>query len=230
MEFVDRLLLLVHIVAGFGSLTVFFVPAFARKGGELHNRAGRWYVRGMWTVVVTAVGLSVINYLQGMPAFALFLGFLAFLTARPLYYGVAVIKHKRLPTAKMRQIDTALAAVLALGGPYLIGMGLGFWGPQGQPAATVFGVLGLLNSWPFFLRRWTGREKAYSWLHLHIEGLVITAIAAFTAFFVFGGARLFGHLFAGPVAIAVWSAPTVLGLAFSRYYKGKIGRKQTVAA
>lgn len=230
MELLDRILLFVHVIAGFGSLTVFFVPAFARKGGALHNRAGRWYVRGMWTVVVTAVALSVINYLEGMPAFAFFLGFLAFLTARPLYYGIAVIKHKRSPTRRMDRIDTALAAVLAVGGPYLIGMGLGWWGPQGQPVATVFGVLGVLNSWPFFLRRWTGREKTYSWLHLHIESLVVTAIAAFTAFFVFGGVRLFGSLFTGPVAIVVWSAPTVLGLAFSRYYKYRTTRKPAVTA
>ncbi|OAV44102.1 hypothetical protein [Lewinella sp. 4G2] len=223
MEFLDRILLIVHVVAGFSSLALFFVPAFARKGGRVHNQFGRFYVYGMWVVVTTAFLLSIINYLQGRTMQALFLGFLAFLTARPLYYGIAVLRHKRGSTPKMRRIDFAFRLVLGTAGPYLIGAGLGWWGDLSSSLLVVFGVLGTLSSWPTFLREIRGvQPQGYNWMEEHIRHIVITAIAGFTAFFAFGGHRIFGDLFSGHLQTAGWIAPTVIGLIFTQWYKRRL--------
>ena len=218
MDLLTRALLAIHVFAGFSSLVLFFVPAFARKGGRAHNRFGTYYVWGMWTVVVTALLLSIINLLNGRTTIALFLGFLAVLTARPLYYGVAVLRHKRGKTPVMRQIDLGFLVVLGLGGPYLIGMGLGWWGNDANMLLTVFGVLGTVVAWPELIQELRGGTGGYNWLELHLRNMIVTAIAGFTAFLVFGAAHFIGDLFSGGLEVVLWSAPTVIGVAFSRWY------------
>ncbi|MEL7161954.1 MAG: hypothetical protein AAFN92_14425, partial [Bacteroidota bacterium] len=108
MESLFKVLLMAHVAAGFTSLGLFFVPMVARKGGKIHNRAGRWYTYGMWVVIVTALLMCGIRWAQGYGIQGTFLGFLALLTARPLYYAVAVIRHKREPSRRMRRIDFSL--------------------------------------------------------------------------------------------------------------------------
>ena len=222
MDLLIKLILPIHVIAGFSSLILFFVPAVARKGGAAHNRFGRYYVYGMWTVVVTAFLLSVINYFDGREMIAILLGFLAVLTARPLYYGLAVLRHKRGPSTRMKRIDLGFRAVLAVASPYLIGAGLGWWGPGESPLFIVFAVLGIASSWPTLIGELRQRKTSHNWLMEHIGEMIATAIAAFTAFFVFGGVRLFGDLFTGSLSVVVWTAPTVLGVIFSQWYKRRI--------
>lgn len=227
MEMLINYLLLLHVAAGFTSLCLFFVPAIARKGGKLHNTVGRWYTYGMWTVILTAIALCIIRYFQGQYVMALFLGFLALLTSRPLYHGIAVLRNKQGPSERMRRINLTLGGSLALFSPFLLGTGLGWWGPGGHQLLIIFGTLGMAVTWPGMIGQPLGKTaKSYNWLEEHVSGLVISAIAAFTAFFAFGGRRILGDAFVGNLEIVAWIAPTVLGVAFIRYYKWKLRRKR----
>lgn len=227
MEILIKYLLMIHVAAGFSSLALFFIPVVARKGGKWHNWAGRWYVRGMWTVLATAVLLCGIRIGQGQTVMALFLGFLALLTSRPLYYGIAVLRNKRGPSARMRMISDALVLGLAVGGPALIGFGVGWFGTDGHPLLIIFGSLGTILALPKVYDRLRGYEKDYNWQHEHISGMLISAIAAFTAFFAFGGRSLFGDAFGGNLEIVFWVAPTVIGVAIIRWYKWKLRNPAT---
>lgn len=228
MDFLVKALVFFHVSAGFTALCLFFVPAVARKGGRVHNLTGRWYTYAMWTVVGTAGALCVYRYATGHVMTAMFLGFLALLTARPLYYGVAVLRNKREPSRRMLLVDRALRSGLAGGGPYLIGAGLGWWGPGAHTLFIVFGTLGTLVSVPGLLREWRGTPVGYNWLEQHLSHMIVTAIAAFTAFFAFGGRSLFGDAMDGPLQTVVWITPTLLGVAFSRWYKYRLRARTQV--
>jgi len=225
MDIFFKTLLLLHVSAGFTSIGLFFVPAFAKKGGKIHNRVGRWYTYAMWTVVITAAVLSAINYARGYTSVALFLGFLALLTARPLYYGVAVLSNKQGPSRRMARIDRALRISLGLFSVFMIGYGCGWWGDDGQTLYLIFGGLGMLV-WPSLIRDARGVTPGYNWMEEHLGQMVVTAIAAFTAFLAFGGQRAFGNLFTGNLQIVLWTLPTVLGVAFSRWYKWRLRKRR----
>ncbi len=219
------MLLGLHVAAGFTSIALFFVPAIAKKGGELHNRSGRWYTYTMWTVVVTAVVLCGWQYGRGYTSSSLFLGFISLLTARPLYYGIAVLRNKKGPSERMQKIDFGLRLALGLFSIFMVGTGLGWWGTNGHNLNVIFGVLGVIV-WPSLIRDLRGRNVTYNWLEEHLAQMSITAIAAFTAFLAFGGRRLFGDLFSGNLEIVLWTAPTVLGVAFIRYYKWRLRKRK----
>ena len=226
MDTIIQIVLATHVAAGFASLALFFIPAFARKGGKLHSTVGRWYVRGMWTVVATALLLCAARLYQGHFVLAMFLGFLALLTSGPLYHGIAVLRNKQGPSVKMQRIYLAFQITLAIAGAYLTGAGLGWWGPGGHALLLIFGTLGIVITIPGLFDKYRGREKEYDWLVEHFSGLLITAVAAFTAFFAFGGRRIFGNLFEGNLEIIAWVTPTILGVAFIRYYKWKLRGKK----
>ncbi|WP_020568995.1 hypothetical protein [Neolewinella persica] len=226
MDTVFQIVLTTHIVAGFTSLALFFIPAFAKKGSKLHNTVGRWYVFGMWTVVVSALLLCAARLYQGHFVQALFLGFLALLTSGPLFYGIAVLRNKREPSAKMKRIQLALETTLAIGGIYLAGAGLGWWGPGGHTLLLIFGILGMAITISGLVDKYRGKQKEYDWLVEHLSGMLVTAIAAFTAFFAFGGRNIFGNLFGGNLEIIAWVTPTILGVTFIRYYKWKLKKKK----
>ncbi|MFT4686600.1 MAG: putative small integral membrane protein [Neolewinella sp.] len=225
MDILYKTLIILHVSAGFSSIGLFFVPAFAKKGGKLHNRVGLWYTYTMWAVVVSAALLSCLQYFRGQASSALFLGFLALLTARPLYYGVAVLRNKKEPSERMRKTDLILRACLGMFSVFMIGNGFGWWGPDGHTLNLVFGSLGMLV-WPSLIRDFRGVTSEYSWLEEHVGQIVVTAIAAFTAFLAFGGQRMFGNLFSGNLQLILWLMPTVLGVTFSRYYKWKLRKRK----
>ncbi|MFK8163379.1 MAG: hypothetical protein AB8H12_13035 [Lewinella sp.] len=227
MDTLVNSILTIHVAAGFTSLALFFIPAFAKKGGKLHNTVGRWYVYGMWTVIVTALLLCAARLYQGHFFQAMFLGFLALLTSGPLYHGIAVLKNKQGPSTRMQRIYLAYRITLASTGTYLLGAGLGWWGPGGHTLLIIFGTLGMVITIPSLMDEYRGKQKEYDWLIEHFSGLLITAVAAFTAFFAFGGRRIMGNLFGGHLEIIAWVTPTILGVAFIRYYKWKLRRKKT---
>lgn len=225
MDLLFKAILLLHVSAGFTSIGLFFVPAFARKGGKLHNRVGLWYTYGMWTVVVSATLLCVFNYFRGYTSSALFLGFLALLTARPLYYGVAVLRNKLGPSKRMLRIDLALRVALGTFSVFMIGYGLNWWGAGGHTLNLVFGGLGMLV-WPSLINDVRGITSEYSWMEEHIGQMVVTAIAAFTAFLAFGGLRLYGGFVSEDYQVVLWVLPTVFGVTFSWYYKRKLRKRK----
>ena len=112
MEALDKIILFIHIAIGSISLLIFWIPVFTKKGGKLHNKAGMLYVYTMWIVVITAVFLSIINLIQNDYITAAFLGFLTLLTGHPLWYAVAILKHKKQIPVRLLKIRRVILGLL----------------------------------------------------------------------------------------------------------------------
>lgn len=212
MEFIDRILLITHIVVGFVSLFLFWFSAAVRKGGNMHIQVGRLYQFGMWTVLVTAVLLSLINLIQGFPVWASFLGYLAFLTGYPLWYSIAIIRHKKGPTPGMLRIRQFLNIIIFTGG-----VGMIIWNfllDNQIPLLLVFGIIGTISSSSILFRKQSPQKN---WLTIHIEGIIGTGIAAHTAFFAFGGSNYLAHIFTNHLMVIPWVLPTVIGIFMTRW-------------
>ncbi|MFT4565321.1 MAG: hypothetical protein ACI9FN_000274, partial [Saprospiraceae bacterium] len=94
MDLIYKIILPIHIVTGSISLILFWIPVISKKGGRIHVKSGIAYVYTMWITVVTAALLSIHNLISGDYFSALFLGFLSLLTAKPLWYGIAILRMK----------------------------------------------------------------------------------------------------------------------------------------
>ncbi len=220
MEALDKFLLYSHIFVGSLSLILFWIPVFVKKGGNVHIKVGWAYVYTMWYVLITAVLLSIINLIQGNPIIAAFLGFLALITAYPLWYGISILKYKKDIPQNMLAIRKLLNVLILLGG-----LGLIIWAialkMQGQAILLlIFGILGVSSATPIVISR-SGPKK--SWLSEHIEGMIGTGIAAYTAFFAFGASRMFANIFAGPLIAIPWVLPTIIGTIIIIWTKKKNG-------
>lgn len=208
MELLDKFLLYSHIFVGSISLILFWIPVFVKKGGNTHIKVGWAYTYTMWYVLITAAMLSVINFLQGHIIVAAFLGFLALFTGYPLWYGICILKYKKNIPLKVLRIRKILNILIFTGG-----IGLILWAIilklQGMAVLLlIFGIIGVSGSTSVVIS--SSRAKK-SWLSEHIEGMVGTGIAAYTAFFAFGASRMFASIFDGPLIAIPWVLPTVIG-------------------
>ncbi|RBP52820.1 hypothetical protein [Arenicella xantha] len=221
MQFISTILLVIHVLAGVASLILFWIPALTRKGGRNHRLAGRWYVKAMWVVVVTAISLSVKNVIIGDYVLAAFLGFLSLLTAKPLWMGTAILSSKHGVNARYRSNLMVLNALLVIAGATLIYYGI-VLGAQGIAVfLLVFGGLGLSNIIEF-VGLWRAPDsRQIDWRKQHIVGMGTSGIAAHTAFLAFGASSLITSLVNSYWALAPWLAPTVIGTIAIRLAVGK---------
>lgn len=223
IELVHKILLWIHIPFGVLSLILFWIPVSLKKGSPLHRKAGRYYYYCMWVVLVSSFLLSISNTIMANYSAALFLGYLTIITANPLWYSYEILSQKGEWTNRyflIRRISLSILftsglALLLLGGIKYHFLGMG----------TVMGFFGLLAI-P------AGREvlftkakamKKETRIKMHIQGTIITGIAAYTAFFAFGGARfMIGVLKMHHQWMVIpWVLPTLLGLTYSWYMKRK---------
>ncbi len=226
MENLFSILLTAHIIVGSLSLVVFWIPVFVKKGGDIHAKIGKIYVILMWMVVLSAFVLSILNVIRGRFIVAGFLGFLSLLTAQPLWYGMVILKHKKSISDKVRKIQKALNYSI-----FISGLGLILWSVllsiQGEAILLlIFGILGVVST---FGNIFNNHAVEKSWLEEHIEGLVGTGIAAYTAFFAFGASTLMGGIFTGSLIAIPWILPTIIGTFIIKRMKRKMGLKKVKA-
>jgi len=225
MDLLQKIFLPIHITAGFISLALFWIPVFTRKGSKAHNTVGKAYVVGMWVTVASAAILSIVNLIKGNYISASFLGFLTFITSQPLWYGIAVLRNKRgLPVrdAWIRKIFHVFI--------FAFGLGLISWSVilKLQGAAIlmmIFGILGVLGSREAFMSIPRLQSEVH-WLADHLSNMLITGIAAHTAFMAFGGRQFFSEIFTGQLMVIPWVMPTVIGVIGIRVAKKRMGLKK----
>lgn len=209
MSFINTIIVGIHVTSGFASLILFWIPAFTRKGGLSHRKLGIVYVWFMWIVVITAALLSFVNIYDGEIDAAIFLGYLSLITANPLWFGVAILKAKKgmSPVLKTRQRIFNIA--IFIGGIGLLAYGI--IRPSGAAILMIiFGIIGVFTSFQIIRDLRTGRLER-SWFLEHYQGLIISGIAAYTAFFAFGGRQFFGSFLSGYWQVVPWVLPTILG-------------------
>jgi len=223
MEALSKALLSIHIIAGSLSLITFWIPIFTKKGGKIHNAVGKVYVYLMWIVVISAGVLSIENLMQGDYLMAAFLGFLTLITSNPLWYAIATLKHKKGLTEGYKRIHLIFNSVITLGGLFLIAYGCTMLGEGPEIMLFFFGFLGLTNGKEVY-NHFKNPKTKEDWYKQHYTGMVTTAIAAYTAFAVFGGNQLLSGKLPGYMMALPWILPTIIGTMIM-IYMGKNRRK-----
>ncbi len=223
-ELAFSILLAVHVAAGLISLIPFWVPVVARKGGVNHRKIGIVYVKLMWLVVISAACMSLLNLFSGRIVQAIFLGFLSLLTAKPLWLGIAVLKQKRNPAPGFQRAGLILNGLLLVCGLAMIAYGLSLLGETVALLMIAFGGLGMLGL-PEIIAAFKPQERTESWLRGHIGDMIVSGIAAYTAFFAFGAGQYMATLFSGTWATIPWLAPTAIGSLGIVYARSRFIRK-----
>lgn len=219
METVYKIILTLHIVFGTLSLITFWIPVIVKKGGDIHVKVGKIYVALMWVVVISAAVMSVLNIFRGRLISAGFLGYLAVITAQPLWYGMVMLKHKREVPIQVIKINKMFNWILFVGGLGLVMWSI-FLGIKSEAILLmIFGAIGIIASFPLLFKK---QSSDSNWLAVHIQGLVTTGIAAYTAFFAFGGQTFMGHIFSGSLIAIPWILPTFIGVYVIKRYKRKM--------
>jgi hypothetical protein len=226
LEIIAKTLLFIHVSSGFISLVLFWLPVLLKKGGKGHRNTGKAYVFFMWIVVATAALLSVKNVIIGKYFMASFLGFIALITANPLWYGIAILKKDKRQSNAFKKAHTAFDAVIVVSSILLLSFGI-YFQTQGNGSAIlmiIFGSLGLLDI-PSLIKKLKGTSAERDPIRDHMIGLLTSGIAAYSAFFVFGAYTWVEKYLPGMWGIIPWVAPGVLGafgITFGvRYFRKK---------
>lgn len=224
MEQLSKLMLNIHIFCGFASVLIFWLPIFTKKGGKAHRLIGKAYVFLMWIVVITAALLSIENFAQGQYAIAVFLGFLALITSNPLWYGIAILNYKKGLPAGFRNAHLAFNSLIFICGLLLLIYGIYLNGEGASILMIIFGILGLSTGGEL-VQGFRNPQHASNWFKEHYKGMVTTAIAAYTAFFVFGGSTFFKGFLTGYLMVIPWVMPTIIGFIIMKYMGKKYDSK-----
>ena len=216
MEMLSKLLLGFHVICGSLSIIVFWAPVFTKKGGRIHVLVGKAYVYLMWGVVLSAFILSIENLVQQHYIAASFLGFLTIITSGPLWYGIAILNNKKTLSSFYQRTLLAYHATTVILGVALLVFGIYLKGRDFGILMIIFGILGI-SGMGDLIKALKNNNTPANWLKEHYTGMIITGIAAYTAFAAFGGRAFLGNIFTGYWMIVPWVAPTVIGIIIIKY-------------
>ncbi|ENH96330.1 hypothetical protein J416_11402 [Gracilibacillus halophilus YIM-C55.5] len=219
---------ILHIIAGFTALFLFWIPIIVKKGGTLHRIVGWIYVWAMGTVAVSAFYMGVNRIFfdsssdQERIIFSWFLMYISILSAAAAWYGIRVLRFKR-KKAMHNNIQDLSWSILLVASSVAISV-YGFWVNASLlayfPAVGFFLGIGQLSYW---LRK---PKLKGQWYIEHLVGMLSCCISTITAFVVFGAPSL---LNIESVSIVLWLAPTILLtpviIGFSSYYSRKFNKK-----
>jgi len=203
-----ELTILAHAVGGVVALLSFWVPAFSRKGGPLHRRAGRGYVKGMGVVVITALPLSIAAFIGGNWVGGTFLLYLMVITGTALYAGLRALKAKAGPRLFITPLHRVLAGLNLVSGAavLIVGVATGTWLLAGFSLIGILAGVGMVA----FIRR-PPTDSRY-WWYEHFGGMIGTGIAAHVAFLNVGARRLIPGYTLDNLGMLAWFVPVVVGV------------------
>lgn len=221
MNLLLEVLLAAHVAGGAVSLVSFWIPAFSRKGGPLHRKAGRVYVKAMLAVVATSVPLSLTAFVRGNWLGGTFLLYLFIITSTALYTGQRALKAKAGPHAYITPLYVVCAWATLLAGAVVLVVGLAtkIWLLVG------FSLIGLTAgpSALAFMRK-PPTDPRY-WWYEHFGGMIGTGIAAHVAFLNFGAQRVIPGFNLGDWGMLAWFVPVAAGIIASNrieaHYRAK---------
>lgn len=203
-----------HIIAGFTALLVFWIPVVTKKGGKAHVRVGWVYVAAMGVVAISALFMGIwrIGFDPGRTietvAFAWFLIFIAILSSATAWYGIRVFP-----------------ALLMISGIAICiyGASIGF------ALITWFPLIGIMLGGAQLAYWFRPPAQKMHWWFEHLSGMLGCCIATITAFIVFGAPRLLEIQSVQPI---VWFLPTIVLVpvitGFSIYYRKKFNATKSV--
>lgn len=243
LDEIHGLMTALHILAGAVALVVFWQAALSRKGGAGHRRGGRRFERSMYVVTTTGIAASLLVLIdplavrdplgslqegpggaaaaaaQGFRHGALFLLTISVLVLAAVRTGVLALRTGKRPHAMRHPLHLALlAAQTALG---LVTLAVGLL--EGPVLLIVFGLFAALSGPRRLVTALRGVAPADR-VRVHLVGMFTGAIGAYTAFFVFGGQRLFADWLQGQWMLVPWLAPGILGGLAVAWYSRRLRR------
>jgi hypothetical protein len=245
MRTVHDAVLWFHVACGCIGLVVFWVPALTPKGGPTHRKAGWVYVSAMLGVVVSAVVLAILLYVDPLTAhdlgdrqpatvaagvvraraIAVLFGALALLTFTNGWHGLRILRAKRDPLQMRTPFNIGLhASNILIGFPLLV---LGV--RDGLPLLIVFGILCLVTGATDLRNLWRPSSDPRHWLYAHLNSMIGSGVAAHTAFLALGAVWFIPKLYAfSPFLYLIpWLAPSLTGFVgitlLQRHYRKKLG-------
>lgn len=228
----------VHVLFGVVGLAAFWIPVFARKGADLHVRAGKVFVWCAYIVLgAAAIALAfrttglLLNGItpEDQPAlfgFIVFLGYLTLVTWIVVRHGMALLRHKRDPASLATPFNVALAWLSVAASVALIAYAL-IMDPPTRLLMYALSPIGFLNGLGILRYMRSAPPSAREWWYEHMGAMLGAGIAFHTAFAVFGINQMFEINLAGWVAVIPWVAPAAIGVPataiWTRYYRRKFG-------
>jgi hypothetical protein len=220
-----------HIVAGSCGLLLFWIPVITRKGNLNHKKFGRYFANIMYAVGFSGITITTLDLLFPLamhapgvvlePAraiaisrevrdFALFLFSISLLVLLSTRHGWLTIQGKEDRSALRKPAQLGLCAALIFAGLGLCLNGLA----TGSILFVLFGLFEIYTSASYLHYALKPEIRAKEWWTEHLNGLIASGIAAYTAFFVFGGLNFLGDVFGDTIdgySIILWVAPGVIG-------------------
>lgn len=186
MDTFYRLLVAAHGLVGLVALVTFWIAAAAKKGSPLHVRTGKVYMVAMIGIIITATPMAAIIGLRGHLVSALFLGYLAIITATGVWLGWRAVKRKR-DQAAFRSGPYAAIAVLNLLAAATVFV-------AGQRTGSVllmgFSAVGAIAGVQMLARRARPLAETRWWLREHFGAMIGCGVATHVAFLSIGLGRL----------------------------------------
>ena len=231
LYFIDRALVIAHVVFGMTALVVGPVAMLTAKGGKNHRRAGKIYFWGMAGIFVSTLALAFFRF----NAFLFVINIISFYSC---FTGYRVLYRKGSDTTqrKTKWMDWLASSSAALAGLAFVMWGVG--GLLGVQSEILFGVtypiafyiIGLVagmtiaSSGITDLIGYTRQPQSKRWWwYEHMNRFLSGYIATVTAFLVQNVTR---HM-PNELSWIVWVAPSIIGSVliakWIRHYKTKFG-------
>ncbi len=247
MHALYRVLLLLHVAAGFTGLVAFWIPVFAPKGGRVHIRAGTVFMICAFVVAGTALTIALLTLaspfgthpearpddpsrigaaLTELRFLEAFLGYLAIVTFATVWHGVRVMRSRRERTSIRTPLHTAVGVITILAGAAVLVMGLTF-DQQARWILLALSPIGfIVGSGMLRYARGQRKERMAHWYE-HLGSMLGGGIAFHTAFAVFGIQRFIEYDLSGIVGLLPWVLPSIVGTIaitiWTRHYRKKFG-------
>ncbi len=199
-------LALAHVSVGCIALLTYWTAALAKKGGQLHLRAGRIYLLAMLGIIVTGLPLTIFRALKGEVIFPVFLGYLLIITGTACWTAWTAIKAKRNRAAFADRRFRAIAWLNVLAGAGVLWLGVSINNGIILVAFSFVGIVGGISSLLF--ARSLKADPRW-WLRQHTGAMIGNGIATHIAFLSIGLPRLSPTGNSDLIQNVAWLAPLV---------------------
>jgi uncharacterized membrane protein len=200
MELLYKIILTLHITAGFTALSTGTWALLVKKGGKAHKIVGNIFFYAMIVVALTAVGIAI----PKSQTFLLMIAIFAFFQS---YFGYRSTKNRSM---KPNIVDWLVLA-LAAGNSFFMLYSL-------QIVLIVFGSISTVltvGQFTIYLKAMRGQElPRQTWLRQHIGMMMGAFIATITAFVLV-------NLRGFEPSWLPWLAPTAVLVPLIAYYQNK---------
>lgn len=241
MLMLHSLLLKLHIGLGVIALLLFWLPMLSRKGSALHRSSGRYYGHIMKAVALSGLVMTCMVWFDpvGIKGAALlvdgqvserrlaffnmlnlFLFLLSLLTWVTIRHATGSLLCKQNRAALKHWSYQAPVWLLVMAAPYAAWQGFLF----NMPLVMVFAGISLVTSFSILAYLHTKTVNANRWLIEHASAMIGSGIAAYTAFFAFGGRALFAELLTGHWMMLPWLIPSLIGVPATIWFKRRLSQ------